>query len=147
MSASEQKTVLVVDDDRGVLIALEKRLRCDGFRVRLATNGRQALEQLAEEPADAVLLDLHLPGELDGLQVAFKLHEDPATANLPIIFLTGEPGEHFKEECRFVRVKYFVTKPYDPDVLIQLIRSAFGVDALSEMQRIAGAKRRQPVRT
>jgi CheY-like chemotaxis protein len=138
------KTVLVVDDDRLVLMALERRMTREGWRVLQAPDGVSALDLVQHNRIDAVVMDVGLPGELDGLQVAFKLHDDPDTARMPIIFITGNPGTEFKEDCSFVRGRYFITKPYDADVLIQLLRGVFASDELSEVRAISAAKRRQP---
>lgn len=139
------RTILAVDDDLKLLIALQKRFESIGYRVLLATNGSDALSRAREERIDVISLDVGLPGDVNGLSVAESLKKDPQTAGIPIIFITGEASDDFKRKCAAVGGKYFLAKPYDPDLLLQVVRGVFGEDELTEAQRISQAKRRQPV--
>lgn len=145
MREAQTRSILIVDDDHTILLGLAKRLSAHDFRVVTASSGEDALQAARREHFDAALLDVSLPGTMDGLQLAFRLHEEPKSSHLPIIFVTGTPGDDFKSDCRFVRGKYFVTKPYDADVLLSLLRNIFAADELGEVQRISALKRRQPV--
>ncbi len=140
---SDGKTILVVDDDSKLLLALQKRLTHAGFHVLTAMDGTQALELARDEPVDAISLDVRLPGDLDGLEVAAALQKDARTARIPILFVTGSATDDFKAQCKAVGGRYFIAKPYDSDLLIQTLRGIFGADELSEAQRISSAKRRQ----
>lgn len=139
------KTVLAVDDDIALLIALQRRLEHAGYRVLTATNGTEALQCARDERVDAISLDVGMPGGVSGLDVAKSLQKDPRTAIIPIIFITGEANDSFIATCRTVGGKYFLAKPYDPDLLLQMLRSVFGTDELAEARKISQAKRRQPV--
>lgn len=144
-SMREPKTVLVVDDDTSLLLAGRKRLTHAGFQVLTATNGAAALEQARAGGVDAVALDVGLPGGLSGLDVAAQLQMDERTADIPIVFITGSADEHFKSRCASVGGRYFLAKPYDGDLLVQILRVIFATDDLAEMRQIASAKRRQPI--
>jgi chemosensory pili system protein ChpA (sensor histidine kinase/response regulator) len=135
----------VVDDDKSVLAALDKRLSHAGFAVAIATNGMDALSYARSHRVDAITLDVSMPGPLDGLSLAAALRKQPQTSRVPIIFVTGVADEKFKERCKQGGGEYFVCKPYDDDLLIRLLQSVLGEDALDEMRRISQAKRRQPV--
>lgn len=139
------RTVLAVDDDVHVLTAHMKRLSQAGYRVRPATNAADALEAVREERVDAVLLDVEMPGEMDGLDLAAILHKDPLSAGIPIIFVTGRAHQDFPERSRQVGAKYFVSKPYDVDLLLRVLDGIFARDELGEAQRLSHVKRRQPV--
>ncbi|MBI5764543.1 MAG: response regulator [Planctomycetes bacterium] len=143
---TEKKTILVVDDDVAILRALDMRLSEAGFLVLTAANSDDALEQAAEHKVDAITLDVDLNGDVDGLHVAKLLHEDPHTAHLPILFVTGTADQHFKQRCQDVGAKYFVSKPYDSDLLIRTLNAMLAADEIAELQRIGNAKRRQPTR-
>ena len=80
--------ILLVEDHEELWDFLSRRLRRHGFEVALAHDGRQALDQVAAEAPDIVLLDMDLP-VMDGWTVARTLRADPATAQLPIIALTA----------------------------------------------------------
>ncbi len=78
--------ILVVDDEPAVRRALERALRLDSYDVQLAEDGRQALDALAEQPADAVILDVMMPG-IDGLEVCRRLRA--AGDRTPVLMLTA----------------------------------------------------------
>jgi two-component system, OmpR family, response regulator MprA len=78
--------ILVVDDEPAVRRALERALRLDSYEVELAEDGEQALDRLAERPADAVILDLMMPG-IDGLEVCRRMRA--AGDKTPVLMLTA----------------------------------------------------------
>jgi PAS domain S-box-containing protein len=81
-------SVVVVDDDPDVRRILGEGLAAAGCSVRAAADGAEALETLALAPADAVVLDLHMPG-LDGVGTAARLRADPALCRLPVVLLVN----------------------------------------------------------
>ena len=78
--------VLIVDDEPAVRAALDRALRLDGYEIALATDGREALDRIAETHHDAVVLDVAMPG-LDGLQVCRRLRD--AGDRTPVLMLTA----------------------------------------------------------
>ncbi|MBI3464622.1 MAG: response regulator [Planctomycetes bacterium] len=145
MQTSDRRTILAVDDDWYILLALDRQLSRAGYRVVTVANGREALEYAFEQRVDAILLDVQMPGALDGFSLAAALRENPKTARTPIIFVTGVADERFKQRCREAGGEYFICKPYDDNLLIRLLSSIFARDELGEVNRISQAKRRQPV--
>ncbi|HET9072987.1 MAG TPA: response regulator transcription factor [Solirubrobacteraceae bacterium] len=79
-------SVLVVDDEPAVRRALERALRLENYDVELAADGREALDRLAERPADAIVLDVMMPG-IDGLEVCRRLRS--AGDRTPVLMLTA----------------------------------------------------------
>jgi DNA-binding response OmpR family regulator len=104
------KTALIVDDDRDCLTVLRSMLENQGFMVRAAQNGRQALEQLQAEPPDIVLLDIMMP-EMDGLQTLERIRNDPVTARLPVILLSAKAGDEDMLAGYQYGADYYMTKP------------------------------------
>lgn len=141
------RNILTVDDDYAMLLALKSRLEHAGYRTFTASNGSEALTIIHDNLIDAILLDVGLPGPLNGLEVAESLKNDSNTSSIPIIFVTGYANSEFKRNCEQAGGRYFLTKPYDSDLLIQILRSIFGQDELAQAQLISKAKRRQPVYT
>jgi len=84
----KQPSILLVDDTVENLRVLSGMLTVRGYDVRPVTHGREALEAIAHEPPDLVLLDIMMP-ELDGFEVCTKIRENPEWRDLPIIFLTA----------------------------------------------------------
>ena len=145
-SINERKTVLVVDDDTSMVLALQKRLAQAGYHVLTALNGVDALERARRCTVDAISLDVAMPGAVSGFDVAHELRVDPRTARIPIVFVTGTADEHFKERCSAVGGRYFLAKPYDAELLLQTLSNMLAADELAEIKRISGVKRRQPIR-
>jgi DNA-binding response OmpR family regulator len=80
--------ILAVDDDVDVLASVVEVLEDDGYTVKGASSGQAALDIIAQQLPDLVVLDIVMP-EMDGLEVCRRLRADPFTSKLPIIFLTA----------------------------------------------------------
>jgi DNA-binding response OmpR family regulator len=105
------RTVLVVEDDPAILDLLDDALREEGYRVRRAVDGVEALEAVREEPPDLVVADVHMP-RLDGGQVVRRLRE----WNLPVILLSADPNWARTPGVAFIQ------KPFDLDHLLTVVR-------------------------
>lgn len=88
-------SILVVDDKREIVRALQHSLGAHGYRVLTATNGNDALAMVFQQRPDLVVLDLMMPG-VSGLEVCRQVR---ATSNLPIIVLSVKDAEHDKVEA------------------------------------------------
>ncbi|WP_426177422.1 EAL domain-containing response regulator [Pseudomonas sp. TWRC1-2] len=91
--ASQPATLLIVDDEPHVRKLLETLLQHEGYQTLSAGSGEEALQLVAQQPPDLILLDIMMPG-MDGYEVASHLKGDEATASIPIIMLSAlsEPG-------------------------------------------------------
>src|ERR1043166_3105724 len=128
MHSEVTRTVLVVDDETSLLLVLKKRLSAAGCHVLTATDGTLALQLARDHSIDAMTLDVAMPGEMDGLEVATALRKDPKTAMIPVVFITGTADRDFKERCKAAGARYFLSKPYDSDLLIRVIDSILAKD-------------------
>ncbi|MEX2211592.1 MAG: response regulator, partial [Gaiellaceae bacterium] len=116
------KRVLVVDDDVRNVFALTSVLERHGMKVRYAENGREALEQLEQDPGvDLVLMDIMMP-ELDGYEATRKIRKIDAFAQVPIIALTAKAMKGDKEKTIAAGASDYITKPVDIDQLLSLMR-------------------------
>ncbi|MBL7975101.1 MAG: response regulator, partial [Candidatus Kapabacteria bacterium] len=88
MYDAQKFTILIVDDIPQNIQVAATALRSDGFNVSFATSGEEALERVQSIKPDVILLDVMMPG-MDGYEVCEKLKANPATNNIPIIFLTA----------------------------------------------------------
>ena len=111
--------VLVVDDDAQILRALRTSLRARGYSVRTAPNGETALEALARDRFDLVVLDLGLPG-IDGHEVIRRLR---TWSDVPVIVLSVREGQDQKVSALDAGADDYVTKPFAIDELLARMRA------------------------
>lgn len=105
-----KKLILAVDDNPAGVGALRQILIQKGYEVATAMSGEEALEFLAKRVPDLVLLDVAMPG-LSGYDVCRKIREDPRTASVPVIFLTGKGGAKDMKEGKAAGSDLYLTKP------------------------------------
>lgn len=116
----EQPYILIVDDVPVNLQALESILQTRGFRVVKATNGEQALEIVAQEKPDLILLDVMMP-KMNGYEVCQHLKENPATSKIPVIFLTGRNDSYSVIKGFASGALDYVVKPFHaPELLARI---------------------------
>ncbi|MCA9289461.1 MAG: response regulator, partial [Phycisphaerales bacterium] len=116
----DQKRVLVVDDADDLVELLEYNLARAGFAVRTASNGREALARITQDPPDLIVLDLMMPG-MSGSEVLRRLRADDKTAELPVIILTAKGEETDQVVGLTLGADDYVTKPYSIQVLMARI--------------------------
>jgi DNA-binding response OmpR family regulator len=117
-----RKKILVVEDNSELLGLLRLSLKQAGFAVATAGDGIEALKKARSVSPDLIVLDLVLP-ELDGFAVCETLRKDPATAEVPIILLTGLTSEFTRYAGLESGASDYVTKPISPAELVSKIKS------------------------
>jgi formate hydrogenlyase transcriptional activator len=115
-------TVLVVDDDAASLSALFECLRRAGYRVLVAQDGRSALERAANGKPALILLDVMMP-DLDGFETCRRLNEDPATADIPVLFLTALADTTEKLKGFDAGAVDYLTKPFQWEEVLARVRT------------------------
>lgn len=119
-----RKHILVVDDDSRMLKLIKSYL-IDNFDVATAINGNVALKFLENRKTDLILLDYEMPGE-NGPAVLDKLRLNPATANIPVIFLTGVSDKERIQEVLSMRPQGYILKPVSRTKLFASISEVLG---------------------
>jgi CheY-like chemotaxis protein len=112
------KTILVVDDTPENLDILVEILKSN-YTVKPVTKGSIALKIALTKP-DLILLDILMP-EMSGYEVFEKLKENPLTNSIPVIFISANSSQEEKEKAINLGIKDYLTKPIDPDELINSI--------------------------
>jgi two-component system, NtrC family, nitrogen regulation response regulator NtrX len=123
------KTILVVDDEKGVRDSLKMVLEFESYDVQFAENGQEALRQLAAAPIDLVLLDVKMAG-MDGLEVLQRLREK--RIDLPVVMISGHGTIETAVEATKLGAFDFLPKPLDRDKLLVTVRNALQVAKLAE---------------
>jgi serine phosphatase RsbU (regulator of sigma subunit) len=122
LAPSAQKLILVVDDTPLNIGVISGALK-DSYKTKVATNGEKALALAsAEEKPDLILLDIMMPG-MDGYEVCSRLKADPATSEIPVIFLTGQTSAEDETRGFEVGAVDYVHKPFSPAVVKARVRS------------------------
>jgi CheY-like chemotaxis protein len=121
--ASREKTplVLVVDDDPDILEALSEILEAEGFAVRRARNGQEALERLEEGTPSLILLDLMMP-VMDGWEFAQKLRQRPEAKGVPLVVLSAD--RNVEAKSKEIGSVGHLAKPFELDDLLRMVRTA-----------------------
>jgi putative two-component system response regulator len=114
--------VLVVDDDERVRSVLESLLAREGHLVYQAADGEQALDLVARESPDLILLDVVLPG-MNGIEVCRRLRNDPETRLIPIVLITGMHEPDLRFEGLEAGADDFLLKPFDMRELLARSRA------------------------
>ena len=126
------RRVLVVDDDLGVRRVLE--LALDDFNLTVATSSEEALA-LVQSGAefDVAVFDVQMPG-LTGLDLLAAVRADPDRADMPVVMLTGRVGEDDHHRAYTEGADAYVTKPFDPIALAELVESLLAQPAEERLQ-------------
>ena len=112
--------VLVVDDSITVRRVTQRLLQREGYRVALAGDGLQALEQLALETPAVVLSDIEMP-RMDGFDLVRNLRADERWAGLPVVMITSRIAQKHREHADDLGVNHYLGKPYPEDELLALV--------------------------
>lgn len=124
---SEKKKILLVDDDPDFVEAVKVIVESGGYEVRVAYDGQEGLEAVAEEKPDLIVLDVMMP-VMNGHAACAKLKKDPATASIPIILLTAvaervTTSTYTHRDMLESEAEDYMPKPVEPADLLALIKS------------------------
>src|SRR5947209_7379851 len=114
--------VLIVEDEQGVVHLLRARLEPEGFQVIAAYDGQAGLRAVTEARPDLLILDLTLPG-LDGFEICRRIRQQPETARLPILVLSGRTEEVDKVVMLELGADDYVTKPFNTKELVARVKT------------------------
>ena len=114
--------LVIAEDNPDIQLVVRLWLKRDGFEVTVANNGVDALARIAERQPDAVLLDWMMP-VMDGLEACTRLKADPATRDIPVIFLTAKSQSSEIDRGLALGASGFITKPFDPLSLGTAVRN------------------------
>ena len=121
MASSEpKKNILVVDDEPQITRVLKTTLSSQGYGVRIAANGEDALHEMKDWPPDLIITDLRMP-KMDGLELCRRVRAD---SRIPIIVLSVKGEETIKVEALDAGADDYITKPFSINELMARVRAA-----------------------
>jgi len=116
---SARPTVLIVDDTPDNITLISMLLK-DKYNTKVATSGATALQIVASSKVDLILLDIMMP-DVDGIETCRRLKADPASAAIPVVFLTAKSQPEDEALGRSVGAADFLRKPVNPDQLFSRV--------------------------
>ena len=136
----QKPLILVIDDESAVLGEVASVLARAGYRCRCASAAQEAVELAASDPPDLIISDINLSGH-SGLQLCEQIKQNPALKDVPVMFLSGAQIPDIIRRSHAVGGTYYLRKPFDPGVLLELVDKALWMPHLVEGHMAA----RQPV--
>lgn len=112
-------TILVVDDDRDIALAIKKLLEIEGYDVSIAFNGLEAIREIEKSAFQLIILDIMMP-QLDGLSTLMKIRD---SKNIPVILLSAKSEDSDKILGLSIGADDYVTKPFNPPELVARVKS------------------------
>jgi sigma-B regulation protein RsbU (phosphoserine phosphatase) len=126
-----EEAILLVDDNPTNLQLLFETLDGRGYKLLIAKDGRAALSIAGKAKPNLILLDIMMPG-IDGYEVCRRLKADPATAEIPVIFLSALTDTKDKVQGLDLGAVDYVTKPFQPDEVIARVNTHLTVYRLKK---------------
>jgi two-component system KDP operon response regulator KdpE len=118
-SREQGKTILVVDDEPNIVEVLSMNLELEGYQVSCASNGYEALQRLAEDLPDLIILDVMMP-DMDGFETLKEIRE---ISTVPVIMLTVKGEETDKVKGLNLGADDYITKPFSPRELVSRLKA------------------------
>lgn len=122
-ASRSQTTILIIDDEPGAINDVAQALQPTDYACQWATSPAMALEHVRRSPPDLIVSDIDL-GQASGLDLYQQLRECAGAAEVPVIFISGAQIPDVVRRAHTAGGVYFVRKPFDPDVLIELVDKA-----------------------
>ena len=122
---TQQKTILVADDESHILHVVSLKLRNAGYRVITAHDGQEALDAAVAERPHLLITDYHMP-QLSGLELCRRLKQDPSLPRIPVIMLTAR-GYHLEpQDTENSGILKMLSKPFSPRQLLVTVNEVLG---------------------
>lgn len=116
-----KQTILVVDDDPAIRIAVSLKMKTSGFLVEQRTDGVEAFEYLESEHADLMVVDVGMP-RMNGYELCMKLYATERSRELPVVILTAQDTEVPEEVAANIGRHHFLMKPFSPKELLKVVQ-------------------------
>lgn len=123
--------ILVIDDDADFLVAVQMVLEANGFEMEAATTPEKGISKVLENNPDLVILDVMMPTDYEGFEIARQIREEHKLVDLPILMLTSvhstkQVPYRFAPDKAYLPVDVFMDKPIEPEQLIATLQEMLG---------------------
>jgi len=115
-----ERTVLIIEDEKLIIVSTQMVLEAAGFRVESAINGEDGISKAKSLSPDLILLDIMMPG-IDGWETLSRLKEDPELKEIPVIIFTAREHSRGRQLAREMGAVDYFQKPFEPDELIEIV--------------------------
>lgn len=120
-----ERTVLIIEDEKLIIVSTQMVLEAAGFRVESAVNGEEGISKAKSIKPDLILLDIMMPG-IDGWETLTRLKRDPECSNVPVIIFTAREHARGHQKSTEMGAADYFRKPFEPDELIELVEKHVG---------------------
>jgi two-component system, OmpR family, alkaline phosphatase synthesis response regulator PhoP len=121
------RKILAVDDEKNIVKLVQMNLERHGFQVITAYDGKEALQKIASEHPDLVILDVMMP-YMDGFEVLQTMRRNASTREIPVIMLTAKSQDQDVFRGWQSGVDLYLTKPFNPTELVSFVKRIFKTD-------------------
>ena len=115
-----EKSVLIIEDEKLIVVSTQMVLEAAGFRVDAAMNGEEGISKAQAQVPDLILLDIMMPG-IDGWETLTRLKQDPETAHVPVVIFTAREHSRGHQKSAEMGAADYFRKPFEPDELVELV--------------------------
>ena len=120
-----ERTVLIIEDEKLIIVSTQMVLEAAGFHVESAVNGEEGIQKARGIRPDLILLDIMMPG-IDGWETLTRLKRDPETSGIPVIIFTAREHARGHQKSSEMGAADYFRKPFEPDELIELVEKHVG---------------------
>ena len=126
---NNRKRILIIEDEEQMVEMLKMRLEANNYEVLSTDDGKKGLEMAQKQNPDLIILDLMIP-KMDGFKVCGLLKKDSRYSRIPIILFTARAQESDKRMGEEIGADAYITKPFEPKVLLEKIEELLKVQNL-----------------
>ena len=120
------KKILIVDDQEEIRRLVDITLKVENYQILQAESGEEAIEIVKAEKPDLIIMDIMMPGGIDGLEATRILKNDPETRECPVIMLTAKGQSYEMEDGLAAGADDYFAKPFSPLALIKKVAELIG---------------------
>ena len=120
-----EHTVLIIEDEKLIIVSTQMVLEASGFQVQSAMNGEEGISKARQLKPDLILLDIMMPG-IDGWETLTRLKRAEETSTIPVIIFTAREHARGHQKSAEMGAADYFRKPFEPDELIELVEKHVG---------------------